>query len=137
MIGHHFTSETIYERYIAENGLDSKSTFETELGTVVGSWVFMFPLSGLSLLGTLIFNAVKRRTTRICHLEVEYNREDIHPFLVDQGQDEILELYHDGSLGEWVYHTDVPALVLAERIPPERVKLVRSYDLMDILKDQA
>lgn len=136
MIGHHYTSERIYHRCIVCGGLNSNSVFETECGTLRGSWIFCRNLEGLSLLGTCVLHAAKHRTTRICHLEVEFTEADIHPLLRDDedADSAYLKLSHDGGLGDWVYHTKEPALVLSEPVPPSRIKLAQCYDLMDAIR---
>lgn len=133
MIGHHYTSEEIYRRHIARAGLCSQSIFETEYGTIQGSWVFRQKLEGLSLLGTCIFQAAKRQTTRICHLEVEFTEQHIHPLLLADDDGGCLKLSHNGMMGDWLYHTAEPALVLSGLVPPENIKLVACYDLLNAI----
>ena len=134
MIGHHYTSEIIYEQYIKHLGLNADSTFETILGTLRGTWLFVNALTELSVLGTCILQGARKKTTRICHLQVKYEIEDLHPLLRTNTDKDYIRIRHDGSLEGWFYHKNEPAVVVSTTIPPKRIQMVRCYDLMDTIK---
>lgn len=65
-----------------------------------------------------------KASTNIVKLRVEYEEEDQY---IWRGC--IVEVEHDGRLGDWTYHDRVPAVVLGKSVPPERIALVAEYDL--------
>jgi hypothetical protein len=72
----------------------------------------------------------KKGEDAIVLLAVHYAEEE--KWHNDVGQS--ANLFHQGSIGTYVYHTKDCAILLTQRIPPERVCLVRKYCLLETLQ---
>ena len=129
-VGYHYTAEKNWFQ-ICKEGLHPTPLKEayTQLGVLTGVWVWTHRLRGLSHAGSLIFQAADKATPRIVLLEVRYRPNEI----VRTSDGEFPRSTHDGSVGNLVYHHDEPSVVLANAVPPERVRLIETYDLVEML----
>jgi len=95
-------------------------------------WIWEKKQSSLSHLGNILFQAASKNETKIVLLEVQFKKSDImiSKFKHKKGAQNI---YHDGQIGNFIYHEQEEALLLKNVIPPERVILLKYYDLEELL----
>ncbi len=129
-VGYHYTPEENWRR-IREEGLHPVPLKEayTRLGVLTGVWVWVNRLRGLSHAGTLMFQAGDKATTRIALLEVWYYPDEIAQ-IPDGG---FPRSTHEGKVGNLVYHRGERSVILANRVPCERIRLIETYDLVTML----
>lgn len=128
MIGYHYTSAANYER-IKTEGLAPYWIKKKDLELwfregIHGIWLWKHDLSGAEHLGSVLWQLMTKASTDIVKLRVEYEAADQYN---QYGCP--VEIRHDGRLGAWSYHDRVPAVLLANPVPPERIALVAQYDL--------
>jgi hypothetical protein len=128
MVGYHYTSAENYEK-IKVKGLLPYWIKKRELESwfpsgIHGIWIWKHDLSGNDHVGSILWQLMTKSSTTIVKLRVEYDESQRFCF-----HGIPVEIDHDGRLGEWVYHDRIPAIVLVEPVPPERIALVGTYDL--------
>lgn len=99
-----------------------------------GIWVWEYPLSPESELGTVIYQLSYRAQTQIVKLEVTYDTEDIL-YYEGNGYRQKVKLTHTGNAEKWQFHTDDPeAVIVTKKIPISDISLVKIFDLMDVVR---
>lgn len=96
-----------------------------------GVWAWGRRPSGKSELGNLLFQTSIRQSYHIVLLEFDYDPKDLLHF-----KGSLVEMVHDGFIGSWLYHEDEPAYVVLKNIPPQNVRLVKHFNLMDIVSKE-
>lgn len=133
MIGYHYTTKSNWEK-IKIQGLIPYEVHKDELKKyfprgVKAIWVWRKSFRGLGHTGSIIFQAQKGDTS-IVKLKVEYDFADI----LRSGH-RIVEIQHWGNVGNLLYHTgNEKAYLITEKILPEKIKLVKEFDLIKLLK---
>lgn len=141
MIGYHYTSTKNWYK-IQEEGLKPYYTKRLEMEATLGYsdihgvWVWAERLSPRSEVGTLIFQASKRASLKLCLLEVEFEAEDILQ-AEKYGRMFNLVITHSGNVDRLEMHPDNPiAHIVTREIPANKVKLVQIFNLMDLVKER-
>lgn len=136
--GYHYTS---FDRWvkIEKKGLIPYAINKIELWPYLdgypakGVWVWKHRMKGESHVGSILWQVATKAATKIVLLEVNYNPEDI----LCGSDGVILTLYHKGSIENWHYHTkkeSESSVIVTKPIPPENIKLLKVYDLVELLK---
>lgn len=96
-------------------------------------WVWKYELIQPTHLGTLLFQMISKVSFEIVVIEVKYSKWDqLKPSTLMKGQH--YSYFHNGNIGEWRYHKDVPFDLLKKRIPPNRLKLKDYYNFIELTK---
>lgn len=148
MIGYHYTSLENWNKiqvdglipYIpTEYDLEGVKVDHAELKTAFKNnlpeciWVWKYRLVQPTHLGTLLFQLLTKVSFEICVIKVSYGYSDIlKPSILKLGQK--YNYNHSGHLGAWKYHLNIPFELLKKRIPPNRLKLVQSFDFLQLTK---
>lgn len=136
MIGYHYTSEENWQ-VIQKEGLNPypvpnvkfhMKEFQVFAQSLLGVWIWPKRLRGEEHVGSIFYQAVKRPTLRVVLLEVIYGRRD--RWMVFGQPPEVL---HEGTAERWQYHHNLPGQILIASVPPERIRLVATYDLKERL----
>jgi hypothetical protein len=135
MKGYHYTS---YENYlkIKEKGLKTYLIDKEELrkvfpGGVIGIWLWRKMMDNRENFGSIIFQVARKGTEKVVLLEVSYSKRSIIS--------ECIDVKHDGSINTYgsnnfVYHKGTPSVIVVQDIPPEDIKLIKIWDLPELLK---
>ena len=100
----------------------------------VGTWIWEKPLSKASELGSLLWQLQSKGTTKIVKLEISYDPAKI---LTDPTWGRRIRLFHTGEIGVFTFHADRPeALIVTGDIPADNVRLIRTYDFMNIVEPE-
>lgn len=94
-----------------------------------GIFVFEEQQTGISRLGCLIRQLAFKNSTKLVELEVKYSYSDT----MGLGSTR-LHIDHEGVIENFIYHKKASGRVLFKPIAPDKIKLLKSYDLMDIIK---
>lgn len=137
MIGYHYTTLEHWEA-IQKVGLKpslvQKLEIEEELRRakgptqLFGVWIWKDEQKGLAHLGSVMRVLAVHNSPQVVVLAVNFNDEDI----VRIGYKRLI-IPHDGEIGNFHYHTHEEAFLLKDTIPPERITLVRSYNLLELV----
>lgn len=132
MIGYHYTSYRNWQN-IKKVGLKVYPINKPEIEEyftepVYGIWAWQKQPKGKSELGSLLFQTSTKQTTHLVLLEFDYSEYNILTY--GGGR---INVYHDGLLGNWLYHKDQKAYIVISDIPPENIRLVKEFDLMDLV----
>lgn len=98
-------------------------------GEPLATWIWAKALAPESHAGTLVLQAARKGSPRICVLRVRYTSED--RLVLPEGF--TYTISHDGAIENWRYHASERAILLGSTLPPKRVKLVGYYDLVGLL----
>lgn len=139
MIGYHYTSLECWESVQAE-GLLPYAIHKPALVEAIGRertdgvWVWQDRLENLSHIGSVLYQNATKNTLQVVHLQVEY---DIDDCLSPPGKpDKLVLLPHTGWIGKLDYHDgSEKAVIVTKAIPPEQIKLLRTYNLLDAWKE--
>jgi len=139
MIGYHYTSVENY-RQIRENGLvpyyvpAAKFAARFDINPfpdgVYGVWLWDHEPTGVAEFGNLIWQLSTKESTTIVKLRVSYHKDD----RLESADGELIKMYHDGNIGKFQYHEDETARIITRTIPPTNITLVRTFNLLDVLK---
>lgn len=143
-VGYHYTSWTNWLT-IREEGLKPVPLSEDKIAKVRPKtiddwnghavWVWVERLNALEHMGSLIYQLAKRNEAKIVHLRVWYQFKDRlppHPNLQENGNR--LGLTHNGAIDGYRYHARTRSCLLVNTVPPENIELLRTYDLIELLK---
>lgn len=135
MIGYHYTAKKLW-RQIEKQGLKPYQIRHPELRRyfrfgVKGIWIWNEKLSGIGEVGSILWQVTTKDDHRVVKLKVEYEERDV---LKKRGR--WVELYHNGHIGVWNYHDGTQTShIIISPIPPERIELVKEYNLLDLVKN--
>jgi len=137
LIGFHYTSLDCWES-IQKTGLKPytiiKPALRAKIGTerVNGIWLWTSRLYDLPHIGCVLYQMSTKNTTKAVLLSVGYPKSD--RLSTENG---IVVLYHSGHIGNLEYHTgEEEAVIITEPIPPEKIRLLQTYDLMELWKNE-
>lgn len=135
MVGYHFTSYRNWQN-IRNVGLTAYPINKPEVDKyfdypVQGIWTWKDRPTGQSELGSILFQTSTKQSTHIVLLEFSYRPSDI----LVTADDRKVEVFHDGILGNWLYHEQQPAYIVTADISPGDIRLVKEYDLMELLHE--
>jgi hypothetical protein len=132
--GYHFTSFLNW-RMIEEQGL-LPQPIGGKLNEILegrsGNWVYIHELQGRALVGTLLYIAARHITDQIVLLGVSYSDEDLV-----WGENQNLMVMHDmpdGGPNHQYWLAGEMAAILFKRIPPKQIRMIRLYDLQEMVK---
>lgn len=112
----------------------NKSAVVDMIGTPAGIFVFPDgPIDDFDEAGCVWFQAVTKKSLKVVLLNVTYELDDIKGPIRPK---DTLRLNHDGAFGEnshWPYHQGKELRVLRGPISLDRIMLVRSYDISDVV----
>lgn len=94
-----------------------------------GVWLWKEKPKGESHIGNIIYQLAKGEDTSIVLLSVRYAQKDLYTVM-----GAIVNLIHRGVIGEWNYHTEDKAVIIPFGIPPNRVRLLKTYKVNSLLK---
>jgi hypothetical protein len=133
--GSHYTSFANWQK-IAREGLVpyliDKPELYAVLGvtSVTGIWIWEDDLTEIEELGSLIYQLAYKAETTIVKLRVLYSWDDI----LRKG-DRDVHLTHSGNIQNWIYHGgDLGARILTNPVPTHNIELLRTFDLLDIVR---
>lgn len=122
--GYHYTSYRNWVR-IRREGLVPHPNTHQELMPFLGDtalvWLWPRRLRGRAHLGQLVWQLVKQGQERIVVLRCLYDPEVLPAENVR----------HDGAIENWKFHDGERAVVVAGRIPPERIECVADYNMLE------
>ena len=143
MIGYHYTS---YKNWldIRENGLQPYPITKKEFRqyhqdnpeTVNAVWLWERKFRGRPHIGAILYQFSTKNDTKIVWLECEWFYIE-QLFIKDKdGEFCPVELGHDGMIGNAKYHNvdHHKSRLITKPIPPQRIKLLKTYDLQELLK---
>lgn len=96
-----------------------------------GIWLWEFDLKGDEHVGSVLWQVMTKNSTKVVKLEVECTED-----MLFQSDGRVVSILHDGRLGEWVYHSSVPAVLSATSIPMAQIRLVEGYDVSCLLQQK-
>lgn len=135
--GYHYTSWRNWQS-IQKHGMRPYEISKPELLDYfdyypTGIWCWVEEPSDESELGTLIFQLSSKGQTKVVKLELVYTDKDLL-YYEGNGYRRKVDLSHDGGMGNWVYHEGQDAVIITKPIPVKKIKLVKVFDLMDLVK---
>ena len=139
MLGYHFTTLEAYET-IAKKGLilspigtQHHEGFHDVMHLLQNGaiWIYKRPQKDTALLAMIIYVACEYNTKKVCLLEIEYEKSQSAGNIASLR--DIIHLYHTLTLGFWG-HVKEPIELLIKPMPPEKIKLLRTWNLEDWLK---
>jgi hypothetical protein len=136
-IGYHFTSLTLWN-LIQHQGLVPYEIHHQDIvrsfqfGNVPSIvWLWTKPPSGVSLLGSILWQLQSKCDTSIVLLECKYVWNGI---IKDELGNRFMSR-HDGKIGDWQYHRNEQAVLYGHCIPPKDIRLIRVFDLKKMVQD--
>lgn len=133
MTGYHYTSLSCWER-IQKEGLKPYFIVKPEMyphtkaASVDGIWVWQERLMGVSHIGAILYQVAMKPTIKVVLLEVQFSQDAIW---TEPDTGKRICLWHSGIFGKLAYHTgQEAACIVIDRIPPENIRLVDTYDLL-------
>lgn len=136
MLGYHFTTLEAYEA-IAKEGLvlaPVSQVHHEDFHDVMhllkdgAIWIYKHPQKDVSLLAMIFYVAFELDTRQICLLKVEYEEDQAASIIASRGSN-IVKLYHTLTVGEYSGHYKEPIELLIEPVSPEKVKLLKTWNL--------
>jgi hypothetical protein len=139
-IGYHYTSWSNWQR-IQQEGLTptllsadkiaktGPKTVEDWDGKAV--WIWTERLDPVEHMGSLIYQLAKRNESKLVHLLVWFQDKDRLPHKEDGYR---LYLRHTGKIDGFEYHARTQSCLLIATVPPQNIKLLGIYDLVEMLK---
>lgn len=140
MIGYHYTS---YQNWlnIMNKGLRLQHIDKPELKKwfpdgVDGVWVWERELSPIDELGSVLWQLQSKTRTKIVKLEIEFHYGQWLYWHDPETHSQMsVSLTHTGVMGDYLFHPGSPvARILTEPVLPENIKLVRVFELLDLVK---
>lgn len=140
MIGYHYTSQENWEK-IKNEGLTPylitnmeiyhglHSMLHEQFDKIFGIWVWEREQDPLSHMGNVIRAAVVHGATRTVLLKVKFPDSAI---LRVKGRR--IHMVHEGSIEKLVYHKDEGAYILSEPVPSDKIEMMQSFDLVELLR---
>jgi hypothetical protein len=92
-------------------------------------WLWQRDLHNEEHVGSVLWQVMTKNTTKVVKLEVDVVSEHS---LFRRENSTVITILHEGRLGDWVYHTSVPAVLSPVSIPLDRIRLVGNYDILGI-----
>ena len=134
IVGWHFTAKnnlgSIMEQGLRPYQIDNQpKLLEIFPGGVQGIWVWNRRQLPKEEVGNVIDQAAKKNVDEVVKLKVLYSPEDCLKYRDGQGVVRDVQIFHDGSIGAWVYHYRVPATIVVRTIEPSKIKLEKVFDL--------
>lgn len=135
MIGYHYTSWQNWKR-IRKEGLKpylmqrsvAQSFYRDRIYAI---YVWKRRLRGIDAVGSIIYTAGVRGCRKVVLLRAHYTRDDTK----EPVSGSTMDMTHTGSVGNLKFHNhNVEARLLFNTIPPEKVDLVETYNIIDLLK---
>lgn len=130
---YHYTSKNNWEK-IKIFGFQPYVISKPELdsffpGGVNGVWLWKNKPTGHSNMGCILFQFATKSETDIVLLEVEIDEGNLLHF-----GDRLVELPHTGSIGNYQYHEAEKGVIYTSTISPNKIKLLKTFDIVKLLK---
>ena len=134
-VGYHYTSVSNWEQIKKDGGLlqyrmNHPSLTELYGEMVIGVWVWMFNPLGQSHAGNILYQVGVKGAHEIVKLKVLYDPAKV--MRSPAGGE--LHLFHKGHVENWNYHKKDRSVIVQHDIPLENIKLVKSYNVIDLLR---
>lgn len=138
-IGYHYTSVENWSK-IRKEGLKPYEIDRPALRMIfnrpiMGIWTWLRRQSGLSHVGSILYQIGDKGTNEVVLLTYEYNEDDK---LSPDGQpDKVVELPHDGWIGNLQYHRGLEqerAVIVTKAIPKRKIDLLDTFNILDAWK---
>lgn len=142
MIGYHYTSLYNWNR-IKYTGLMPYAVKQKHVINILkrydvdisrGIFIFTRKQKGVKGIGAIFYQFVSKRSYKIVKLEITYSKDD----LVKLPRGINKKLTHDGAITidtnrPMYYHHNEPFEILPYCISPNRIKLIKTYNLKELL----
>jgi len=99
-----------------------------EYGDALGVWVWKRRPKGKRLLSIVIRQMETKGESRIVCLAISYRFPDVKRI---DGRN--LKVTHDCTIGRWIGHKKMRSIILNSDVPIERIRLVKSFDLVKMI----
>lgn len=131
MVGYHYTSAGNYGKILVEGLRPYRVLLDLDpfFPRVTGVWLWRGDLSGDEHAGSVLWQVMTKDSAEVVKLRVTFDEADL---LRLRGS--VVEVLHEGRLGKWRYHHEVPAVIATRAVEPAAVELVGSYDVRDLLR---
>jgi hypothetical protein len=128
----HMTSEENWERIRSSGGLDLYKTHpdvSADNGPTLGIYTWFHRQTGRALAGSVIFHLANKPTVRVVRLAVRYRYlHTIHP------DGRRYHVMHHQVPPTNFWHVQEPGLLLAKRVPLDRITFERLWDFEELVK---
>lgn len=119
----------------AENHSEAVREQLQEAWDGMGLFLWDNKLSDEEELGSLIWQMVSKKTYRICKLELDVSEDD----LLHSNWGGKVQMMHTQTISANKkigpeLHDQVPASIGIRRIPPENIHIVKTYDMMSVIR---
>ena len=95
-----------------------------------GVWLWKKRQRGVSHAGIILNQFVRKEAKKVALLRVLVKHEEVNSWPNKLS----ISTYHVGFIGKWYYHWRTQAWISRVKIPPERIKLVKVYDVVKLLQ---
>lgn len=143
MIGYHYTSLENWKK-IRKQGLKPYPITNEQFKlfnkdnpkTIDAVWLWTRRFEGKPHIGAILYQFATKNDMSIVHLECEWYWHQQARIMDEDGEMCPFELGHEGTIGLTTYHDpDIhKSRLINETIPPKRIKLLKVYDLEELLK---
>jgi len=137
MTGWHYTTWNCWSK-IKTEGLKPYPITKKEWKSVIGAetvqaiWMWRHRFTGKSHFGSIIYQMSMKNEDIVVLLEVDYEEGEIMGISPEQRY----SITHSGTLNKYTYHDGTEkSWLLCNPIPPERIRLIRIYDLPSFVDD--
>src|SRR5947209_7252524 len=133
MFGYHYTS---YGNWLSVRSLglrpyridrpELRAFFPDGVNAV---WLWAADPQGPAHAGSVLYQVASKNDPRVVKLRCEFDEESV---LTVSGRG--VSVTHDGRLGGWQYHADEASILVLDRIPAHKIRLVGDYDVVKRLQ---
>lgn len=104
---------------------------------VDGFWIWDKPLPRVDEMGALIWQLQSKTRSKLVKLEITYHhKQRLYWENPETDKQHLVSLTHSSTLGDYILHPSNPvARILTKPVPPAQIKLLKVYELLDLVKD--
>lgn len=139
MIGYHYTS---YDNWleIKKKGLIPYEIHKREIRRyfpdkkIMRVWIWTKRFHGVPHAGSVLYQLAYRSNPHVVLLSVDITGLDILRYHWPYGGWGDVNIFHDGHIENWTYHTgEEQSVLVTQRISPGRIHLLKDYDILKLL----